>query len=71
MVVVTEDSYIRYAVHLPQERLMGGAKPNAQPICISIKGRKPYPIMNIAIFTLLLNGDCLSWNAHKSYGPRP
>ena len=32
------------------------------PICISIKGRKLYPIMD-KLITLYLNGDYLSWNA--------
>ena len=52
MVVVTEGSYNRYAVHLHQTCTTGRSEANAQPICISIKGRKPYPTVNEAFYSV-------------------
>ena len=62
----TEDSYNCCITYLDKDMTTLSSKSNMWPICISIKGRKSYPIMD-KLFTLFLNGDYLSWNAKFSY----
>ena len=52
MVVVTEGSYTRYAVHLTCRNMSRMSETDVQPVCISIKGRKPYPTMNTAFYSV-------------------
>lgn len=36
----------------PPEKMTGRSETNVQPVCISIKGRKPYPTMNTAFYSV-------------------
>ena len=66
MVVVTEGSYTRYAVHLTCRNMSRMSETECTVRMYQHKRTKTASDNEQCFFTLLLNGDCLSWNAERS-----